>query len=1140
MKLPRSLARIALAAVLILAGSQFAHGQACGETWRKADGPHIIAGPVTIPGGQTVCVEPGVQVQFGDGGQIDLQGSIVGTGTANDRIQFTSVNASNNILVHGTLDLRFTDLQVPVSLNTGTLLLQNCAVGMRGLIGGGFASFVSLENVIFDSNEPVQSFNASIFASGLTAVLKNVTFRNRAFFMVANSFFYVENVVSENSAYDGLSFGGNFLQPIYLSNISVTNSVGAGLVLESGNFELANNVLLQNTENPVKGNGGLLPGSQVPATGNRNNWINATAGIADTTYAPVAVPYVMGGFTGGANFLPGIHIKLRPNGAFSTFNGTLRALGLPEAPITIEQFIPGQKWKSGQFNSEGDRLEYVTLDGSELGIVSAGGAGATFYIDNSIIRNHDRAIALQEFYSSFLQGNLFTNNGTAIEADDGTQASGQTNPNLFENNARALAVPFGQNPDARSNWWNSATGPTAPDNPGGTGEVIDGFAQFSPFRTARPDTSDHPPVVRIVGAYKKIFEPASKVLLTWNASDDQQIAKQRILFSAAGNARNTFSVIADNLPAGQNSFEFTVPNIGFQGSGSQAFVRVQAIDDQGHEGWDEWQALIVTGDEAGTLQITSPVAGQTFVPPQEVPLTWNVTQPFESGASFEGFLLLEADNKQIPLGGGDANGTFGTPQMPFVSTDSARFAVRVSGSLNRQKWFYSAPFSIRPDARWVDAPPQVSLISPMAGQQFSARGTIMVSWTASDDDALRRFDLQASLDGARTWQTVVENLPATARNYTWQLPQNGAAVADARLRVVAVDRRFQNSSDGQNRVFSILAASPSPTPTPTPTPAPTATPSPTASPIPTPTPAASPSATPTPVPTATPSATPTASPSPSPTATPTASPSPSPTATPMPASQPLNIATRGRVETGDNAMFGGFIITGSAEKKVGIRAIGPSLRASLPGALADPVLELRRADGSLVRRNDNWRDDASQAAEIETNQIAPAHNLESTIVATLAPGNYTATVTGKNGGTGVGLVEVYDLNQSADSKLANISTRGIVQSADDVLIGGFILGGTNANAKVLVRAIGPSLAALGINNSLSDPTLELRDGNGVLLQSNDNWKDQQRTDIETSGLAPATDSEAAIIADLRPGLYTTIVAGKASSGVGLIEIYNLP
>ena len=238
-------------------------------------------------------------------------------------------------------------------------------------------------------------------------------------------------------------------------------------------------------------------------------------------------------------------------------------------------------------------------------------------------------------------------------------------------------------------------------------------------------------------------------------------------------------------------------------------------------------------------------------------------------------------------------------------------------------------------------------------------------------------------------------------------------------------------------------------------------------------------------------------------------------------------------------MIGGFIITGNSMKKVVVRAIGPSLQGMLPGALSDPILELRRSDGALVGRNDNWRDDASQVSYLETNHFAPSNDLESALVATLPPGSYTAAVTGKNGGTGVGLVEVYDSNKTTDSKLANISTRGVVQSADNVLIGGFILGGNSATAKVLVRAIGPSLASFGVANALSDPTLELRDSNGGLLQSNDDWKDQQRSQIEATGLAPSVDAEAAIVADLAPGAYTTIVAGKGPNGVGLVEVYNL-
>ncbi|MFL6589010.1 MAG: hypothetical protein ACJ8M4_02440 [Chthoniobacterales bacterium] len=154
--------------------------------------------------------------------------------------------------------------------------------------------------------------------------------------------------------------------------------------------------------------------------------------------------------------------------------------------------------------------------------------------------------------------------------------------------------------------------------------------------------------------------------------------------------------------------------------------------------------------------------------------------------------------------------------------------------------------------------------------------------------------------------------------------------------------------------------------------------------------------------------------------------------------------------------------------------------------------------------------------------------------------SYTATVTGQGGASGVGLIEVYDLDGSGASRLANISTRGLVASSVNVLIGGFILGGGSANTKVLVRAIGPSLANAGIANPLSNPTLEVRDGNGALLFGNDNWEDRQQSAIEQTGIPPNDSLESAVVADLGPGAYTAIVAGKGdSTGVALIEVYNL-
>ena len=261
--------------------------------------------------------------------------------------------------------------------------------------------------------------------------------------------------------------------------------------------------------------------------------------------------------------------------------------------------------------------------------------------------------------------------------------------------------------------------------------------------------------------------------------------------------------------------------------------------------------------------------------------------------------------------------------------------------------------------------------------------------------------------------------------------------------------------------------------------------------------------------------------SPGPTPTPTASPTPSATPTPVPSpAQLLNISTRLKVLTDNTVSIAGFIITGNASKKVIVRGIGPSLSGLSP-VLADPVLELHAADGSLIVTNDNWKD--SQQTEIQNTSLAPSSDLESAIVATLPPANYTAILRGKNGTTGIGLVEMYDLDLGTDSKLANISTRGFVQTGNDVMIAGFIFGNGAAPEKAVIRAIGPSLP--NIPDALADPTLDLRDANGALLVSNDNWKDDaaQAAELTANGMAPQNDLESAIITTVPPGQYTAIV-----------------
>ena len=269
-----------------------------------------------------------------------------------------------------------------------------------------------------------------------------------------------------------------------------------------------------------------------------------------------------------------------------------------------------------------------------------------------------------------------------------------------------------------------------------------------------------------------------------------------------------------------------------------------------------------------------------------------------------------------------------------------------------------------------------------------------------------------------------------------------------------------------------------------------------------------------------------------------------------------NLSTRAFVQTGDNVMIGGFIVQGTQPKRVILRAIGPELsQYGVPNAMANPTLELHNANGALIASNDNWQTTiiggiitSDQVQDIQNSGHAPGDARESAIIADLPPGNYTAIVRGVNNTTGVALVEAYDLSPSLHSILGNISTRSFVETGDDVMIGGFIVQGTQPK-NVIIRAIGPELSQYGVPDFLADPTLELHNGNGALIASNDNWQhtiiggiitQNQVQDIQNSGHAPADASESAIIANLPPGNYTAIVRGvNNTTGVALVEVYDL-
>jgi uncharacterized delta-60 repeat protein len=283
------------------------------------------------------------------------------------------------------------------------------------------------------------------------------------------------------------------------------------------------------------------------------------------------------------------------------------------------------------------------------------------------------------------------------------------------------------------------------------------------------------------------------------------------------------------------------------------------------------------------------------------------------------------------------------------------------------------------------------------------------------------------------------------------------------------------------------------------------------------------------------------------TAIPTPTPTPAATATPGLAG---NVSTRLPVGTGDNALIEGFIVQGPAgsTKKIIVRAIGSSLTPfGIPDAVANPTLEIHdaSANNATVATNDDWKTTqvgglitGDQSAEIAASGVPPSNDLESAIIADLTPGSYTAVVRGAGDSTGTGVVDAYDLSAASPARLANVATRGLIQPGDKLMIAGFII--QNAPLQVVVRAIGPSLSAFGIGNALPDTTLQLRDADGAIVRENDDWQTDQKLELESTGLQPTNDLEAALVATIPPGQYTAQVRGKPeTTGVGVVQVYFL-
>ena len=431
-------------------------------------------------------------------------------------------------------------------------------------------------------------------------------------------------------------------------------------------------------------------------------------------------------------------------------------------------------------------------------------------------------------------------------------------PNSFEGNGAGIdAFTAGSSADARNCWWNDPSGPTTPRNPGGQGDSIVGAGepavQFSPFLTSPPDFNNTPPVARMLGPrltqlYASpdlqipdfLLDQGTKYILRWTAQDNDAIVSQRIDFSPDGHFPDRYFTLVSNIPASARSFEITIPNPGFAVTNEPQFLRVVSTDAAGQDGWDEAPVLVPSGNITGNLTITTDLSGQTFTAGEPIPdMDWTGSVNF---GTITPVVVMESDGAGVSGINISGHGVF-FQNFPFVSTDRARLALQVRNNSNDTKWFFaSGYFSIRHDSRLGFEPPGVDLNFPVGGESFPGGSIVPISWTATASEGLRSFDIQGSYDSGRTWHLIVRDLPSTAVSFDWQLPPS-SGIADVRVRVIARDVRFQNSSSTSG-AFSITPSGPTPTPTPTVTP--------TATPTPTPTPRVTPRPRPTPHPRPTP------------------------------------------------------------------------------------------------------------------------------------------------------------------------------------------------------------------------------------------------------------------------------------------------
>ncbi len=782
-------------------------------TWKASDGPFSICNDLIIPAGATLILERGAVVEFTTERRLYVEGTLIAEGTRDRAVTLTGDNVSG-LFVKGAVTMDYTAIDCSVQLDPGgEATLRDSVLGVEAWLSATDAT-----TALFMERCDVASL---VFSGAGASHYRDVHFTNPETHVQLGRISKSESVTSAAPLNTIVNCQTRLIEGVTISGVAGPAIIVGSSQTGTADVMLDESNLLTGNEYPIfLRNGGLHAASVVPRTGNTHNAILAplTLGSASDLRSQAALPdlrlpYHVGEdatFNGRVDIPPGTLFLLAPDASINLRqnNGWHPQLrGLPDKPIRFERLDPDRPWAVLASTQGVNLWEHLAIDGAGWG---AHASQSDIYLRDCDITNCGWGAKPSGDGFIYGSGNYFSGNDVAVENDTsrgglrknaGTLMDGAERPNIFEGNTLAARNVPGQNGQyaeemhLENNWWGHETGPYEPlFHPEGEGDEISIFVLHDPWREELPDMKNERPVVRLLTKPHPVALTGDKIFLEWEASNDGAITG----FDIEVRTPPTFEdppgwrTLVSDLPPWTRRYELTVP-AREHGDAKQVKFRILAHEANGQTGLEFFWLNIPDRRPIGTVEFLSDLR-KGFLYDGWFDLCYTA---MDIGATPTLYIELDGDMRtmyEAGLSPGERKCISRVTRLPMVSTDCARFAIRAQGNSNDDYWHFSDYFSIRPDERFQDAPPDVRITSPRKNKRFDGGSVIPIEWEASDDDFVREVRIQVSLNGGYTYHTIADGLPGETTSYGWRLPTSDG-VPDVRIRVVAIDKRFQNSSD---------------------------------------------------------------------------------------------------------------------------------------------------------------------------------------------------------------------------------------------------------------------------------------------------------------------------------------------------------